>query len=179
LRESSLRHEHPRPGPGDGRSLVAYDCEDVQLDRRAVQRSGRDVVEAVRDPTIVVAGRRMMAGMVAEERNMGTHAELDAKLQQIVDRIVSGFSPLRIILFGSRARGTASADSDVDLLVVTDRPGSKRQQAVAIDLAVADIRVAKDIVVVGAEELERERDVVGTIAYPACREGVVLYDRAA
>ena len=110
---------------------------------------------------------------------MGTHAELDATLQQIVDRIVSGFSPLRIILFGSRARGTASADSDVDLLVVTDRPGSKRQQAVAIDLAVADIRIAKDIVVVGAEELERERDVVGTIAYPACREGVVLYDRAA
>jgi hypothetical protein len=67
----------------------------------------------------------------------------------------------------------------VDLLVVTDRPGSKRQQAVAIDLALADIRIAKDVVVVGAEELERERDVVGTIAYPAWREGIVLYDRAA
>ena len=110
---------------------------------------------------------------------MGRHSELDATLQQVVDRIVSRFSPVRIILFGSRARGTASADSDVDLLVVTDRPGSKRKQAVAIDLAVADIRIAKDIVVVGVEELERERDVVGTIAYPAWREGIVLYERAA
>jgi predicted nucleotidyltransferase len=110
---------------------------------------------------------------------MSPRAELDATLQQIVDRIVSGFSPVRIILFGSRARGTASTDSDVDLLVVTDRPGSKRQQAVAIDLALADIHVAKDVVVVGTEELERERDVVGTIAYPAWREGIVLYDRAA
>jgi predicted nucleotidyltransferase len=117
--------------------------------------------------------------MVMEAKDMAPHAEYDATLRQIVDRIVSGFSPVRIILFGSRARGTASAGSDVDLLVVTDRPGSKRQQAVAIDLALADIRVAKDVVVVGAEELERERDVVGTIAYPAWREGIVLYDRAA
>jgi hypothetical protein len=67
----------------------------------------------------------------------------------------------------------------VDVLVVTDRPGSRRQQAVAIDLALADIRVAKDVLVVGAEEHERDRDVVGTIAYPAWREGTVLFDRAA
>jgi predicted nucleotidyltransferase len=118
-------------------------------------------------------------GKVLEARDMGPHAELDATLQQIVDRIVSGFSPVKIILFGSRARGTGSADCDVDLLVVTDRPGSKRQQAVAIDLALADLGIAKDIVVGGAEELERERDVVGMIAYPASREGIVLYDRAA
>ena len=110
---------------------------------------------------------------------MGPGVELDTTLREIVDRIVSGFSPLKIILFGSRARESAAAHSDVDLLVVTDRPGSKRKQAVAIDLALADIRVAKDVVVVGAEELERDRDVVGTIAYPAWREGIVLYERAA
>jgi predicted nucleotidyltransferase len=104
---------------------------------------------------------------------------LDAALREIVDRIVRGFSPRQIILFGSRARGTGGAESDVDLLVVTDRPGSRRQQAVAIDLALADIRVAKDVLVVGVEELERDRDVVGTIAYPVWREGIVLYDRAA
>jgi uncharacterized protein len=105
--------------------------------------------------------------------------EIDETLREIVDRIVSGFSPVRIILFGSRARGTATASSDVDLLVVSDHPGSKRRQAIAIDLALADIHVAKDVIVVDADELERERDVVGTIAYPAWREGVVLYDRAA
>jgi len=105
--------------------------------------------------------------------------DLDAALREIVDRIVKGFSPQKIILFGSRARGTAAAESDVDLLVVTDRPGSRRKQAVAIDLALADIRVAKDVLVVGTEELERDKDIVGTIAYPASREGIVLYDRAA
>jgi predicted nucleotidyltransferase len=121
----------------------------------------------------------MLPEMVLEARETNPPVELDATLRQIVDRIVSGFSPVRIILFGSRARGTATGDSDVDLLVVTDRPGSKRQQAVAIDLALADIRIAKDVLVVGVDELDSERDVVGTIAYPAWREGVVLYDRAA
>jgi predicted nucleotidyltransferase len=117
--------------------------------------------------------------MASEAHGMTPHGDLDPTLREIVDRIVSGFAPLRIILFGSRARGSAAPDSDVDLLVVTDHPGSRRRQAVAIDIALADIRVAKDVVVVGAEELERDRDVVGTIAYPAWREGIVLYDRAA
>jgi predicted nucleotidyltransferase len=120
-----------------------------------------------------------MAGtMTAEAQVPGAAVNNDAALREIVERIVRGFSPRRIILFGSRARGTAVAESDVDLLVVTDRPGSHRQQAIAIDLALADIRVAKDVLVVGMEELEQDRDVVGTIAYPAWREGIVLYDRA-
>jgi predicted nucleotidyltransferase len=121
----------------------------------------------------------MTATMAADTDGSTPAVSIDAALREIVDRIVRGFSPRKIILFGSRARGTAAAESDLDLLVVTDRPGSRRQQAVAIDLALADIRVAKDVLVVGMEELERDRDVVGTIAYPAWREGIVLYDRAA
>ena len=39
--------------------------------------------------------------------------------------------------------------------------------------------MAKDVLVVGMEELGETRDVMGTIAYPAWREGIVLYDRAA
>ena len=117
--------------------------------------------------------------MAADVDGSAPRVDFDTTLREIIDRIVSGFSPRKIILFGSHARGTATPESDVDLLVVTDRPGSRRQQAVAIDLALADIRVAKDVLVVGAEELDRERDVVGTIAYPAWREGIVIYYRAA
>ncbi|MEK9163875.1 MAG: nucleotidyltransferase domain-containing protein, partial [Chloroflexota bacterium] len=36
----------------------------------------------------------------------------------MVKRIVTQFDPVRIILFGSRARGAARPDSDVDLLVI-------------------------------------------------------------
>ena len=117
--------------------------------------------------------------MAAESHGATRAPQLDAELREIVHRIVKEFSPRKIILFGSRARGTATDESDVDLLVVTDRPGSRRLQAAAIDVALADISVGKDILVIGMEDLERERDVVGTIAYPALHEGIVLYDRAA
>jgi predicted nucleotidyltransferase len=120
----------------------------------------------------------MTVTMTAGGHDPGPAVQIDAVLREIVDRIVGKFSPRKIILFGSRARGTAGGESDVDLLVVTDRPGSRRQQAIAIDLALADIRVAKDVLVSGWRS-SSEADVVGTVAYPAWREGIVLYDRAA
>ena len=47
-------------------------------------------------------------------------------LQVMTDRIVEQFDPLKIILFGSHARGDATADSDIDLLVVFPALDSKR-----------------------------------------------------
>jgi predicted nucleotidyltransferase len=152
-----------------------------RVDRLEDRRRALPRVEGRADVVKRVAGRRsrIATTMSAATDGPTPASHFDAALREMVDRIVRGFSPRKIILFGSRARGTAAAESDVDLLVVTDRPGSRRQQAVAIDLALADILVAKDVLVVGVEELERDRDVVGTIAYPAWREGIVLYDRAA
>ena len=57
--------------------------------------------------------------------------------------------------------------------------GSKRQQAVQIDLALEGIPIPIDLVVVTPEEVERYRDVMGTIIREAVREGKVLYERAA
>jgi predicted nucleotidyltransferase len=43
-----------------------------------------------------------------------------ALIAAIRDRIVDHLHPEKIILFGSRANGTATPDSDIDLLVVLD-----------------------------------------------------------
>ena len=53
-------------------------------------------------------------------------------LQVMTDRIVEQFDPLKIILFGSHARGDATADSDIDLLVVFPVLDSKRQKMLPI-----------------------------------------------
>lgn len=99
-------------------------------------------------------------------------------VESAVERIVERFRPVKIILFGSHARGSAAADSDVDLLVVMDVRDSKRRQAVEIDLALLDRTFPLDVIVVTPEEFEKYRDVVGHIIYPAVREGRVLYDAA-
>lgn len=78
---------------------------------------------------------------------------------------------------GPRGRGAAGPDSDVDLLVVMPVSGSKREKRIEIRVALHDIPVAMDIIVVTPDEVERRRDIVGTIIRPALREGKVLYVR--
>jgi len=99
------------------------------------------------------------------------------KIEQMVRRIVVRFDPEKIILFGSHARGTAGRDSDVDLLVILRNPGSKRRKRLEIREILHGIGLAKDIVVATPEEVERERDLIGTIIRPAVHEGKVLYER--
>lgn len=99
------------------------------------------------------------------------------QIRQMVRRIVAKFDPDKIILFGSHARGQAGPDSDVDLLVVMPVKGSKRAKQLESRTALHDVRVPKDIIVSRAEEFAWRKDVVGTIEYPAARDGKVLYAR--
>jgi len=101
------------------------------------------------------------------------------KIEEMVRRIVDRFHPERIILFGSHARGTAEPDSDVDLLVVMHVNGPKRAKRLEIRAPLSGVGLAKDIVVVTPEEVERLRNFPGTIIRPALQEGKVLYERAA
>ncbi len=98
-------------------------------------------------------------------------------IEMMVTRLVDRFDPDQIILFGSQARGTAGPGSDVDLLVVMPVTGSKRARQLEMRLALHDIAVAKDIILVTPDEVARRRDIVGTIIRPALREGKVLYAR--
>jgi predicted nucleotidyltransferase len=95
----------------------------------------------------------------------------------MIDRIVRDFQPVRILLFGSHARGEAGPDSDVDLLVVLPEVTDKRQAAIQMRRVLVDLPVCKDIIVTTPEEIARRGDLVGTVLRPALREGKVLYER--
>jgi uncharacterized protein len=100
-------------------------------------------------------------------------------IDEMVRRLVERFDPDQIILFGSHARGAAGPDSDVDLLVVLPVAGSKREKQIEMRVALHDIAVPNDIIVVTPDDVARRRDIVGTIIRPALREGKVLYVRSA
>ncbi len=98
-------------------------------------------------------------------------------ISTMTDRIVKGFDPLKVILFGSQARGDAGPDSDVDLLVVFQDVDDKRKRTVAIRRALADIPVSKDVFITTPEEISRRGTLVGTVLRPALREGRTIYER--
>ena len=102
---------------------------------------------------------------------------VDECIAAMTDRIVRDFSPVRVILFGSAARGDAGQHSDVDFLVVLAHVDDKRQAAVAIRRALSAFPVAKDILVTTPDEISRRGHLVGTVLRPALREGKVLYER--
>src|SRR5213080_823936 len=103
--------------------------------------------------------------------------DVQALIARMVKRIVKQFAPEQIILFGSQARGDAGPDSDIDLLVVMAVEGSVVEKRLEIRLALDDILVPFDVVVTTPEEFAWRKDVVGTVEWPAAREGKVLYAR--
>ncbi|MBE2235299.1 MAG: nucleotidyltransferase domain-containing protein [Anaerolinea sp.] len=98
-------------------------------------------------------------------------------IADMTDRIARDFDPLRIILFGSHARGDATSDSDIDLLVVLAEAPDQRQATIEIRRALRDLPVSKDIVVTTPDEIARRGDLIGPVLRPALREGKVLYER--
>lgn len=98
-------------------------------------------------------------------------------LQDIVGRIVGAMSPRRVVLFGSRARGTARPDSDIDLLVEmeTTLPFYERIRAV---LRLFGVRPwSMDVIVLTPEEVAEQRRHRNSIVTRAELEGKVVYER--
>jgi predicted nucleotidyltransferase len=103
-------------------------------------------------------------------------------VEQIVQAIVRAVNPDRILLFGSRARGTSSPDSDLDLLIVEDQSftagRSRRKEMARIWQALPDVAVPTDILLFSREEFEHWSHSRNHVIGRAVREGQLLYARA-
>ena len=99
----------------------------------------------------------------------------DPTVTRIVRRVVDEVHPLRIVLFGSRATGTARPDSDVDLLVVV--PDGTERRAVLDRLYRARIAtdVGVDFLAATPAVLERERGNPGLIYQEILETGRDVY----
>lgn len=100
----------------------------------------------------------------------------DPKLiEELVRRILDVVRPLRIILFGSAARGEMGPNSDLDVLVVMPDGIHRRKTAQQIYRHMWGLRFAKDIVVVTESDLKEHGSNPFMIIRSALEGGKELY----
>lgn len=98
-------------------------------------------------------------------------------IRSVTRAIVERFDPERVIVFGSHARGEAELDSDLDLFVEMESSKSPGDRIVEIRRSFGIHPWPMDLVVYTPEEVERLKDVHGTLLSTILREGRTVYDR--
>jgi predicted nucleotidyltransferase len=87
-------------------------------------------------------------------------------------------NPVKIVLFGSRARGDAGPDSDFDFLVVERNPQDRHAEMVRLGRALRPLGMPFDVVVVSERYAEDWGGVEGSMVHAALTEGRVLHAAA-
>ena len=103
---------------------------------------------------------------------MVTHSKI---LDELVERIVEEVHPLRIILFGSAAKGKEEPSSDIDLLVVMPEGVHRRRIAQRLYQNIIRAGVPFDILVATPADLQKHKDNIGLIYRTILQEGKEVY----
>ena len=98
------------------------------------------------------------------------------KISDVVNRLAAAASPLRLIAFGSAARGELAAANDLDLLVVEPELTSRYSETVRLQKALRGVSMSVDLVVISQARFNERCRIPGTLEYVAHREGRVLHD---
>jgi predicted nucleotidyltransferase len=98
----------------------------------------------------------------------------EASIQELGRRLAVEAPSARVVLFGSHARGSATARSDIDVLVIEPDVENTALESVRLMRAVGDLRLPVEIVVVSEREAAEWRDVPGSFMHAALAEGRVL-----
>jgi len=175
VREDQARFERgEEPRTPEGRKTIAL---------RRLERLNPDRLEF----ELIFVDRTVGPGELARVRRFvrepeGLYAARADILQRAKERILAadGRAVRRLILFGSRARGDARPDSDYDVLVLVSGMDAAERSVFRSKLyrAVEDVGAAVEPWVMSEEEFEEAKTVIGGLAYPAWKEGVVLYPDA-
>jgi predicted nucleotidyltransferase len=100
----------------------------------------------------------------------------DVVLDAIVRLLTDAYHPDRIYLFGSAARGDATADSDLDFLIVVPDDAIPERRTVRLGYeALWGLPVAADIVVWTRSAFDRRCRVPASLPATVLREGRLLH----
>ena len=96
-------------------------------------------------------------------------------IDNLLDRIVEAVHPIRIILFGSAARGEMGPNSDIDVMVVMPDGTHRSNTARYLYKQLFGFGFPVDIVVVTPSVLEQHKNNIGLIYRTVLADGKEVY----
>jgi predicted nucleotidyltransferase len=99
----------------------------------------------------------------------------EEKVAEALERILAVSNPVRIVAFGSRARGDFQQDSDLDLAVILDSGAAEAKSR--LSSALQGISASIDLLVTDMEHHKLFSPWLNSVHYDIENEGVILYDR--
>lgn len=100
------------------------------------------------------------------------------KIADIVEKIVSGYNPDKIILFGSYATGEPTEDSDLDLMVIKATDLSRPQRTVQVRKMLYGAMIPIDLIVYTPQEIAESKENKFSFVSEVLNTGKTLYERA-
>lgn len=99
-------------------------------------------------------------------------------VEPLLERLIERWHPYQIWLFGSRARGEATAASDWDVLVVLEdgAPDSWLDPVAGWRIG-KESRVRADVVACKRGDFDEDRSTPNTLAFEATTAGLLLHER--
>jgi predicted nucleotidyltransferase len=98
----------------------------------------------------------------------------EATIRKAVELLQQAAPGSTVIVFGSCARGEATEDSDLDVLVVEPEVNDRLNEMVRLRDVLRPLGIPADILVASKETFEHWADTPNTIFYEAAQEGRVF-----
>ncbi len=111
-----------------------------------------------------------------EDSQVGHKIALDGFESQILAEVCRASSPVKVMLFGSRARGDYDEESDYDVLVVLSDEANLREERMKLKSAMAKLPVQVQLLVKHESEYEAMKGVTVGLWRNIRDEGAMLYE---
>jgi predicted nucleotidyltransferase len=101
------------------------------------------------------------------------------KIKKVVELLKTSTPLSKIILFGSYARGDATENSDIDIMIIKPTVIDRAADMVALSRMLSPLRLPVEILIVSEAIFNEWSSTPGNIYYEVLCEGQLLYDPAA
>lgn len=100
-------------------------------------------------------------------------------IEEVKNRLVTVYDPLKIYLFGSYAWRAPTEESDLDLLIVIEKSAEQRHKRGKPGFeALWGLGISKDLMVYTKKELEQRTSDPSSLIHKILKDGKVIYAKS-